>query len=94
LIGIVLIGRRKELKTEEVELLIETNRKNPSQKILLYDDLVENIRFTSEMLGKKFRKPVVVVGQKGDSSEDFTGKSSEVIQEAFNYLAKRIKEGF
>ena len=94
LAGTVLIGRRKDLKAGEAELLIETNRKNPSQKILLYDDLLENIAFTSEMLGKKARQPVVVVGQKGDSSEDFTGKSSEVIQEASDYLARRIREGF
>jgi hypothetical protein len=94
LVGIVLIGRRKELETEEAELLIETNRKNPCQKILLYDDLLGNIAFTSEILGKKVRQPVVVIGQKGDSSEDFTGKSSEVIQGALDYLARRIKEGF
>ena len=94
LVCIVLIGRRKELKTEEAELLIEANRENPSQKILLYDDLLGNIAFTSEMLGKKVRQPVVVIGQKGDSSEDFTGKSSEVIQEASDYLGRRIKEGF
>ena len=91
IVGIVLIGRRKELSGEEAKSLVELNGKNASQKILLYDDLLENIRFVSSVLGKKFRQPVVVIGQKGDSTEDFTGKSSDVIQEAINYLSKRIE---
>ncbi|MCJ7561035.1 DUF4263 domain-containing protein [Candidatus Bathyarchaeota archaeon] len=91
IVGIVLIGRRKELTGEETKLLIELSGKNASQKILLYDDLLENIRFVAKVLGKKIRQPVVVIGQKGDSTEDFTGKSSDVIQEAINYLSERMK---
>lgn len=91
MVGVVLIGRRKELSGDEAKLLIDLNDKDASRKILLYDDLLENISFVSNILGRKFRQPVVVVGQKGDSSEDFTGKSSDVIQEAVNYLSKRIE---
>jgi len=93
IVGIVLIGRRKDLTKEEAEELLRLNSRNPSIKILLYDDLLENIKFISKILGKKIRQPVVVVGQKGDADEDFTGKSSDVIQEALNYLSKRIQKG-
>jgi len=93
IVGIVLIGCRKNLTKEEIEELIKLNSRSPSIKVLLYDDLLENIRFVSKILGKKIRQPVVIAGQKGNSEEDFTGKSSDVIQEALDYLSKRIQEG-
>jgi len=93
IVGIVLIGRKKDLTKEEIEELFKLNSRSASIKVLLYDDLLENIKFVSKILGKKIRQPVVIVGQKGDAGEDFTGKSGDVIQEALNYLSKRIQEG-
>jgi len=93
LIGIVIIGRKKDLTTGDLKRLNEINRTNKEMKILLFDDLLTNIKLVSKTLAKRIVQPVVVVGQKWDSTEDFTGKSSETIQEALNYLSRRIKEG-
>lgn len=89
--GIVLIGRKKELIKEDIKRQEEFNRTNPRLKIILFDDLIENIKFVSRVFGTKMHQPAVVVGQAGTEDEDFTGKTGDVIQEAIDFLSKRIE---
>lgn len=88
--GIVLIGRRKELSAEDMKSREEFNEANDSIKIVFFDDLLKNIDCVSRVFGKKLQRPAVVVGQTGAKDEDFTGKTGEVIQEAIDFLSKRI----
>lgn len=90
--GIVLIGRKKELTIEDIKRKENFNRTNNRIKIVLFDDLLENIRFVSRVFGKKMQQPAVVVGQAGTEDEDFTGKTGEVIQKAIDFLSKRIEK--
>ena len=91
--GIVLIGRKKELSLEDIRNREEFNATNNRLNIVLFDDLLENIECVQRIFGKKIRQPVVVVGQTGAEDEDFTGKTGDVIQEALNFLSKRIEKG-
>ncbi len=91
--GIVLIGRKKELSAEDIKSREKFNETNDSIKIVLYDDLLGNIDCVSRVIGKKLRQPAVVVGQAGTEDEDFTGKTGKVIQEAIDFLSKRIEKG-
>ena len=90
--GIVLIGRKKDLSLEVKKRLEVFNKDNNNIRIMLYDDLLENISFVSNLFGKKLQQPAVIVGQTGSEGEDFTGKTGEVIQKALDYLSKRIEK--
>lgn len=91
--GIVLIGRKKELSPEDIRNREEFNATNNRLNIVLFDDLLENIECIHRVFGKKIRRPAVVVGQTGAEDEDFTGKTGNVIQEALDFLSKRIEKG-
>lgn len=90
--GIVLIGRRSDLEKKEISYLQQINKasKRARKKIVTFDNLTENIKTVKNFYGVKGRQPVVVVGQKGTTDEDFTGKTGETIQRAIDYLGKRI----
>lgn len=88
--GIVIIGRRLDLGKEENLHLNKINEGRARIRIITFDALIENIETVKNFYGAKGQQPVVVVGQKGTSDEDFTGKTAETIQRALDYLKKRI----
>jgi hypothetical protein len=87
--GMVLIGRQTSLDRDESLWLQQFNRENKRTKIVTFDSLLENIDRIRDFYGIKGRQPVVVVGQKGTSDEDFTGNTSETIQRALDHLSTR-----
>lgn len=86
--GIILIGRRTDLRKDELSHLEQINKGSAGKKIATFDDLKENIETVKSFYGAKGRQPVVVIGQKGTNEEDFTGKTGETIQRAIDYLKR------
>jgi hypothetical protein len=87
--GLVLIGRQTSLEKDETLWLQQFNRESKRTKIVTFDSLLENIGKVRDFYGIKGRQPVVVVGQKGTSGEDFTGNTGETIQKALDHLSTR-----
>jgi len=85
--GMVLIGRYYDLQKKELPYLEEFD--NERIRVVTFDSLLKNIEAVRGFYGIKGRQPVVVVGQKGTSDEDFTGKTEKTIQSAIDYIGKR-----